>query len=707
MKLILYDKCLDAILKLPRHAQKKVTEFMRKFHEDSRSAAIHLEPISIFKDPQLRTARLDQKYRVIIRVPESGEVYYLLWVDNHDEAMAWAANKLFAWNENTQSHQVFVAPEAIAPPADAPAAPSAPASVGLMDKYADEELLQIGVPAVLLPAVRKLDSLSDLEALEQYIPVEAFENLFALFDGLDIQALISEVAEGKVASDDFEAQMRSANNQRSFFELTSDEQLNQMLSGELQKWKIYLHPSQRALVDGEFPGSVRVSGGAGTGKTVAALHRLRLLLSQDVAREGQRVLFTTFTKSLTRNLAKELPGLGIAPEQVLLINIDAFALEEATRLQLVPAHVKILDFPGSKRSADLWEEVLDYELSEFDSRFLDEEYKQVILYHHLKTAEDYYRISRIGRSERLSRKGRMEVWRLAGRYEGLKAEQGYADKEELFNRLYDYYRAAPAKPFSHVIADEIQDFSNVELRLLRALVAEKPNDLFLVGDPLQQIYSRSLNFTKAGINIRGRRSRRLKINYRTTEEIRRTALAAIQNISFDNFDGEEEARAGYVSLRRGPRPSYELFSEKGQELDYIIHHIQQYADSSRIDAFDYSDICIAARLRSSVKDIRNRLHLEGLPYYDLTTDTGSGNRERGIRLSTFHNLKGLEFKALFLMDVNRRTLPYHPQDWEFWGAPAQKAHEKQERALAYVAMTRAIHVVHLTGVGERSGCFGG
>lgn len=704
MKLIIYDKCWDAIVKLPKTIQKKIPEFLNKFREDSRSSAIHLEPISTFKDSSLRTARITKKYRAIIRVPESGDMYHLLWIDNHDEAMAWAENKRFEWNSNTQSFQVFTAPEAVEEQVQQSQRIQPEEATKKEDtfltQFKNDQLVKIGVPEVLLPAVRKLNSLRDLEKIESYLPVEAFENLFYLFDGLDIREIIAEVEEGKTAGSDIEEQVLSANNQRSFFELSDDDVLNDMLRGDLQKWKIFLHPSQRKLVESSFKGATKVTGGAGTGKTVAALHRVKRLAEQEYGRKGKPILFTTFTKSLTKNLDKEFRGMRIDPTIVHLNNIDAFGVETAKQLGLIAEDPKILDYESKEANLDLWEEVLEFELSEFDSDFLDTEYKEVILFHNVKEANEYYKVPRIGRVKRISRKNKMEIWRLVKRFEAIKKERNYVNIGQVYNMLFDYYKDAEEKPYGHVIADEIQDFSNIELRLLRVLVDEGPNDIFLVGDPLQRIYSRKINFSKAGINIQGRRSKRLKINYRTTEEIKKTAITTLQGITFDDFDGEAERKNGYVSLRHGNVPQYQVFKEKGQELNYIVNNIRELTDIDKETPFKFSDICVAGRTRSAVKEVLSKLHQENIPYYDLTS-SGTGNKD-SIKLSTFHNMKGLEFKVVFLIDVNFRTFPFKPFGFEEWNSKLQKEHEKRELALIYVAMTRAIHVLELTGVGEKS-----
>ncbi len=90
MKLFIYDKFWDAFLKINKGTQSKVTDFISKFRTDSKSPAINLEAISTFKDQSLRTARIDQKYRAILKEVQAGELYLLVWIDNHDEAMDWA-----------------------------------------------------------------------------------------------------------------------------------------------------------------------------------------------------------------------------------------------------------------------------------------------------------------------------------------------------------------------------------------------------------------------------------------------------------------------------------------------------------------------------------------------------------------------------------------------------------------------------------------
>lgn len=691
MKLFFYDKFWDAFLQLNKTTQKKVVDFQRKFKDNPKSAAIHLEPISTFRDPSLRTARIDDKYRAIIKAPATGDAYYLLWVDNHDEAMDWAANKLFQWNEHTQSIQVFSAPEVVEKAIDKALPDVTTTEEGLFDAWPDAQLLNIAVPEVLLPSVRKILSLNDLEKLEPYLPADAFENLFYLTDGANIELLMAEMQEGRSEAATAEEQAQSRNNQRSFVELTDDQLFNEALSGTLQKWKYYLHPSQRRLVDGNFNGPVKVSGGAGTGKTVVALHRLKYLTAQSSAAD-KPILFTTFTKALTENLKELAQDLDIPANKIWIENIDALAFGLVRQHQLVEENARVFGLNAVKNAEDVWEEMLESELIGYDKAFLMKEYEDVVLLNNVQTFEQYLQTSRIGRSKALSRRQRKEVWDLLETLKTYKAERHYYYKEEIYNLLYNYLTAKSLHPFNACIVDELQDFSNVELRVIRAMVAKKPNDLFLVGDPLQKIYDKKINFSKVGIQVRGKRSKRLRLNYRTTEEIKKAAMSILQNCTFDNFDGEAEDKSGYVSLYHGLYPQYALFKTKEEETDFIGQAIQQLMQQG----YRYADVCVASRTKDGIKDIKSYLHRLKIPYFETKGD------RQGIRLLTLHGLKGLEFKHVFLTDVNDRTCPKLPTEFDQWEPAEKDTYLKSERALLYVAFTRAIENVQLTGIGQKS-----
>ncbi len=696
MKLLFYDKFFDSLIKLPRGVQKKVVEFQKKFRDNSKSAGIHLEPISTFKDKSLRSARVDQTYRAIIKAPDSGDIYYLLWVDHHDKAYDWAMNKVFQWNDETQTMQMFTAPEILAETNNE--ATKGPLEYEpFFSKLKKDQLLKIGVPEVLLPSIEKIDTLDDLEKVETYIPADVFENLFYLLDGANIEQLIFEVEEGKVKEEHINAKVSSINNQRSFIELTDDSLFNEIFSGSLQKWKYYLHPSQRKLVTNNAKGPIKVSGGAGTGKTVAALHRLKFLTENKQA--GENFLFTTYTKALTANLGQLIHGLNISTANLTVSNIDKLVRDLIIKYDLLEDDFKVFELDSVKDSTEIWEELLASELTIYSPEFLETEYKEVILYHHVQSLEQYIRTSRKGRGKPISRRQRKEIWQYFNKFTINKEKNHLYYKDELYNKLFDYLKKEDKYLYDYCIVDELQDFSNVELRVIRKLVPEKMNDLFMVGDPMQKIYDRRINFSSAGINIRGKRSKRLRINYRTTEEIKRLALSVIKDCHYDNFDGEEEEKTGYVSLFHGNIPSYKVFKTKSDEVEFVLNQIKTLYEGG----YQYEDFAICARTKDGIKDFRKAFHKEGVAYSDNTIRVKSA--ADSLTLLTFHKIKGLEFKHVFMVDVNERNIPKIPFGFEALEKSQQESYLQNEKSLIYVALSRAIENVFISGVGRKSAFF--
>lgn len=690
MKLFIYDRFWNAFMKLNRQTQTKVTDFMRKFRENSKSAAINLESISTFKDKSLRTARIDQQYRAIIKEVEAGNLYLLIWIDNHDEAMDWARNKVIDWNEKTNAYQVFTLDDSV----EHEASKSQQESVVdplFMGKYGYEDMLEVGVPQALVPSVLSVDNLSALEDLMDYLPDDAFENLFYLLDGAEINKLKADIKEG--LQSETKDEMTSKNNARSFIELTDDEMFNEALQGSLQKWKYYLHPSQSALVNRDYKGPIKVSGGAGTGKTVAALHRLKYLSLLNM--DSKPILFTTFTKELSKNLQALAGDLKVKPGSYRIENIDSLAFELARKYELISNRSRVIGMNNVKSSNDLWREFLDAELVPFDDEFLKQEFVDVVLAQNISNEQEYMRASRIGRGRAISRRQRKQLWEIFEEFVTHKNKSDLLYKEEVYNLVSRYMNENKLYEFAHVIVDELQDFSNVELNFIRALVNEGSNDLFMVGDPMQNIYNKQIIFSRSGVNIRGRRSIRLRINYRTTEEIKRLAVSIIEDVDFDDFDGGVEDKSGYLSLLHGDEPTYEVFTDKQEELDYVYAEIEKLVN----EGVDYNEIVIVARTRDAVKDFVNKLHQEGMPY---VTKNLLNPKNEGVRLTTFHGIKGLEYKHVFLTDVNRRTLPLLPYGYESLLEAEKETIRKREKALFYVATSRAIQRLVISGIGKRS-----
>ena len=691
MRLFLGDTCWEKLFLLPKKVQKKVVEFQDKFKKNPYGHAINLEPIAGFKDGNMRTARIGDDYRAIIGLLPNDD-YCLLYVDHHDEAMQWARNKRFERNKMTCTIQV-VPILTTAEPASTVSATETSQPLPFA-AYSDEQLLKIGVPENLLALVRGIRDLEDLDKNEDNLPADVFEHLFDLLDEKNIDQIIAEIEEGRNASDD----AQNANNKSHFIEITGENELEKYLDGDFEKWQIFLHPTQRVLVESDYKGSVKVTGGGGTGKTVAALHRLKRL-SEGAPRNS--ILYTTYTKALIRNVRQKIRNLHVNEDACVIDNIDGLLSEVASKYGIKPKGWNVLDYIkvdyGKTKNQEIWEDIVDNNLTAFDADFLYQEYLDVIAYNNITDLKAYLRQPRRGRSKALSVKQRMEIWKLVEMYVAEKKEQHYFDRSELFNITANYLNDNGIHPFAHIIADEIQDFSNPELRFLRALTPEGPNDLFMVGDPYQRIYNnRQINFSSVGINVRGKRSRRLKVNYRTTEEIKRQAVSVVKGCAYDNFDGEAEKLDGYVSLMHGPQPEYYVYPSPQEEQNAVLKFIKECHEGG----ISYKDIAIANPRRDGLRDFQSSLHISGMPYKNLeNSDNGDVD---GIVLSTMHNMKGLEFKVVIITGINHNSFPSKPYNWNGMDKREQTNHMMNQRCLMYVAITRAMQKVLITGVGEKS-----
>ncbi len=697
MRLFLSDSFFDKFTELPRNIQQNVRDFQKKFRQNSQSSAIHLESITQFKDSSLKTARVNQEYRAVVGALGQDN-YMLLYVDKHDKAYRWAQNKKFVWNEHTQTCQIIPIDiqQEEAYVEDSGNSNETTAESPFYD-ITDAQLLSIGVPEELIGIVRNIRNFDDLDKAEKKLPQDAFENIFDVMDGNDISSIIANIEEGKAKEG--EDTLLSSNNRRRFIEITTDEELARIMDEGMEKWQLFLHPSQRKLVDSDYNGSTKVSGSAGTGKTIAAIHRLKYLCQSNMF---GKVLFTTYTTALVENLRVLVDKMGIDKQKYALNNIDKVLLEVAKEYKILPTDFHVLDYSGDKESLALWSEVLDQNISEFDEQFLYSEYIDVIIYNNNKDLKSYLLQARTGRTKPITRKQRVEIWKLKEQYEALKQERKKVDRLELFNMAANYMKEHQIHPYSHVIADEFQDFSNPELRFLRQLVAEGRNDLFLTGDPYQRIYSgRKINFTAAGINIRGKKSKKLKVNYRTTEEIKRMAVAVVKGEKYDDMDGGEENNKGYISLVHGEKPCYRIFASSNEEVEYVIKVVAECENNG----ISLNHICIAARTRALYKDVVDGLHQNDIPYQELKGGNATGNKE-GISLCTFHSLKGLEFRIVILVGVTERSMPSKEtsgKPFSMMDVPERKEYLMGIRSLLYVAITRARQMVFISGWGEATG----
>jgi superfamily I DNA/RNA helicase len=291
------------------------------------------------------------------------------------------------------------------------------------------------------------------------------------------------------------------------------------------------------------------------------------------------------------------------------------------------------------------------------------------------------------------------IWRVLRAFEEGVRSRGGDDAIGLGARaIHALLGGAVTSPWWGVVCDEVQDASLVDLRLL-SLVGG--SSLFLVGDGHQRLYTRPVSLRAAGIEVRGR-SVRLRLNYRTTQGICRAAVAVMDGVDLDTLDVEARADdasddafekdGGYRSVRAGPLPERHVCADADAEADVVADVIR--ASSSTDGA---APTLVLARTRAALSALQERLRVRGLTVALLGDGVERGD-VTGVPavLATLHRAKGLEAPTVVLTAMQQVPQPFRGGADDDVG---RALHERQERSLVYVGMTRARDRCVLTRVG--------
>ena len=690
VKVAISSDFLTAFARLPRQVQGKVTEFVNKFRNNPMSPGINYEKLNSGIDKKIFSVRIDDTYRgIVVRQQEVG-VYLLLWVDHHDEAYQWAARKRCEVNPKTGAIQVFDVQTVVEQA-------STPDKVTLFALAKDDELLKLGVPEIQLDFVRSFISKEDFYKAEQSMPHDAYEHLSWLAEGFPMEEVLELVLEEQNASsanEDLAAALDVPTTLKSFVVVDGEDELRRIMAEPLEKWRVFLHPTQRKIARKEYSGSARVLGGAGTGKTVVAMHRAKHLASKC---EGQqRILMTTFTANLAADIRENLRKICTLEElrRIEVIHLDAW-VNQFLRESGFSAQIGYDD-----AIKPLWERAVllaNIDLP-FETSFYEEEWNRIVIAQEALTLEKYVKATRNGRGTRLDRKKRMHIWKVFENYQNLMKENQIRDINTAMYESTKLLQSAGRKPrYASIIIDEGQDFSDNAYRLIRALAGEEhPNDIFIVGDSHQRIYRNHPILSKCGINVRGRSSI-LKINYRTTEEIRKQALLVLKGISFDDLDEGFDLGDKCQSLTHGEKPIVENFGNANDEFDFLLREVKKLKDNG----VSLTDICVVARTKKLVDDYIALFTRAGIRSYAVKRNKADDRSFDGLRVATMHRVKGLEFKYVFIAAVNNRIIPLSSAINKA-DAISEEESITSEKCLLYVAMTRAQKGVYITSYGRKS-----
>lgn len=697
-KVAISSDFLKSFSLLPQSQQKKVREFVEKFRTNPASPGINYEKIHEAGDPNLRSVRIDQAYRGIVLKPEAGNAYLLLWVDHHDEAYRWAQSRVFGIHPETGGLQV------VDVSASSPPMPRATAleTKGLFERFKDKELLKAGIPEALLPLVRGLKTEAQLDDVGRSIPQEAFEALFMLAAGFTLAEVLNEqerqIAAKPVDTTDFAAALAAPDSQRCFHVVEDAKELAEILNAPLDQWRIFLHPSQKKIAEWNANGPVRVLGGAGTGKTVVAMHRARWLAQNFAVGEHDRILFTTFTKNLAEDILQNLRKLCSVEllRKIEVINLDGWVAGFLRK----SGYDYTLVFSGA--TSEQWKSALNQAPESLaDAVFLRDEWEQIIQANGVRSFDDYLRSPRIGRGRRLSRSEKKSIWPV---FEEYRAQLNAHGLKELVDATRDarslLERQGDVLPYKAVLVDEAQDMGMEAFKLIRQMIpssrADQQNSLFITGDAHQRIYGQRVVLSHCGIDVRGR-SRKLRVNYRTTEETKKWAVRLLEGRSFDDLDGNLDSQKGYCSLLRGESPQIIEAATFADEMKQILGYLSTLGKAGT----KLENVCLVARTNELIDQYEGALRAVGIGAYRIRRSTAEERRTAGLRMATMHRVKGLEFDYIIVVGVNEGIVPLAalPTASDTFEAAEN---ETRERALLYVAVTRAKRGVLITSHGKKS-----
>ena len=682
MQFLIADTFTNSLAKLTGEEQKQVKTTAFDLQINPANPGFSFHKLDRAKDKNFWSVRVSRDIRIIVHRTKNSLL--ACFVGHHDPAYKWAERRRLEVHPKTGAAQLIEIPERVEKPQPDYQPPSAipqPVKPAVFANIPDEILLRYGVPQDWLEDVKKADE-DTLLVLVDHLPAEAAEALLELATGGTPQ-------EPPEAGDDADP-FAHPDAQRRFKLMTNVEELALALEFPWDKWTVFLHPAQQQWVRKSFNGPARVSGSAGTGKTIVALHRAVHLAR---ANPDARVLLTTFSETLANALRNKVRRLA-SSEPSLMERLEVHALD-AVGLKLYTSAFAAPQFADEGVISNLLRQGRDeLGLTQYSERFLLGEWQDIVDAWHIENWEEYKDVKRLGRKTRLAEAQREQVWQLFSRMHKEIERLGLVTQSDVFSALAKELAGRKAPPYDFAIVDEAQDLSVAQLKFLAAMGGDRGDALFFAGDLGQRIFQLPFSWKSLGVDIRGR-SRTLKINYRTSHQIRRQADLLLGEETVD-VDGNVDNRAGTVSVFSGPAPQVRVLDELEEECGYVAQWLSELKD----EGFLPHEIGIFVRSHSELPRAMEAAESAGLPYrvLDENLDTTTGK----LSISTMHLAKGLEFRAVAVIACDDEIIPLQERIESVTDDADLDEVYETERHLLYVACTRAREALLLSAVDPAS-----
>ena len=682
MEFRIADTFTDSLGRLTAQEQKaaKTTAFDLQLDPTSNGLSFH--KLDRAKDSNFWSVRVNADIRIIVH--RTAASILLVYVDHHDDAYKWAerrkierhpttgAMQLVEVRERLEEVEIFKPREVEATPL-----PITKPSARLFDNLRKVELMAFGVPEEWVNDVRAAteDTLFDII---EHLPQEAQEALLKLAVGEKPEPPGPSPAE----ADPF----AHPDAQRRFRVLTNAEELKQALDYPWDKWAVFLHPAQADLVERSYSGPTRVSGSAGTGKTIVALHRAVHLAR---ANPSAKVLLTTFSKPLANALRNKLTSLvGNEP------TVSARIVVKPVSAVGYDLHSELFGQPQIASSTLIKSLIVksgaEVEGHRFSTQFLVGEWNDIVDAWQLRSWEEYRDVSRLGRKTRIGGKQRETLWAIFEHVRAGLSERNALTWSDIFGRLADSFGQGASRPYDFAVIDEAQDLGVAEARFFAAMATGRSNGLFFAGDLGQRIFQQPFSWKALGLDVRGR-SFTLRINYRTSHQIRTHADRLLPSTVSD-VDGNTEGRRGTVSMFDGPPPMVLGCSDEDHECREVAAWIRQRLNEGCAPR----EVGVIVRSDTELKRARAAAKAAGVRSVELSEKVEV--EDGAVSISTMHFAKGLEFRSVVVMACDDEVIPQSERIVSVADDADLEEVYNTERHLLYVACTRARDHLLVTGV---------
>jgi hypothetical protein len=682
MEFRIADTFTDSLSRLTSDEQKitKTTAFDLQVNPTGTGHGFHRLEKS--RDKNFWSVKVNSGIRLIVHKTQNSIL--LCYVDHHDKAYDWAERRKLEVHPKTGAAQVVEVRETITEiivPVYKPSEVEAACKPLLFANTPDEELLSYGVPVEWLSDVKKADE-DSLLLLADRLPAEAAEALLELATGGKPRINVPTTT----LTNPFD----HPDALRRFRVMGNIDQLKAALEYPWEKWTVFLHPEQREWVNRSYNGPARVSGSAGTGKTIVALHRAVTLAK---AHPEARVLLTTYSDTLAHALQTKLRRL-IGSEPKLGDRIDVYSINSlGIRLaKMYGIHTSIATESDIK--AFIQDASNQIATHKFTQHFLYSEWEQIVDAWQLTTWESYRDVTRLGRKTRLPETQRTVLWSIFEIVRSQLVKKKLTTFASLFTELAVSIGANKKLPFDFAVIDEAQDISISHLRFFASLGASRPDSLFFAGDLGQRIFQQPFSWKALGVDIRGR-SRTLRINYRTSHQIRQQADRLLGPITSD-IDGNAEDRTDTISVFNGPEPLIRTYDSDLAEINAVAKWMTDHLSNGLLP----QEFGVFVRSDAQIDRAKSAVMQAGLKFkvLDDHVETASGY----VSISTMHLAKGLEFRAVVVMACDDEVLPLEERIQAIGDdADLQEVYDT-ERHLLYVACTRARDFLSVSGVDPSS-----